>query len=57
MPNIASALREEVVRLARKEIRKEVETGRKASAQYRRQRRELPATAIAPSDSRPRDKN
>ncbi len=35
MPNIASVLKDEVVRLARKEIRKEVESLRKASAQYR----------------------
>ncbi len=35
MPNIASVLKDEVVRLARKEIRKEVEGLRKASAQYR----------------------
>jgi DNA-binding transcriptional regulator YiaG len=35
MPNIASALRDEILRLARKEVRREVEGLRKASAQYR----------------------
>jgi DNA-binding transcriptional regulator YiaG len=35
MPNIASVLKDEVVRLARKEVRKEVEKIRKASVQYR----------------------
>ena len=35
MPNRASALKEEIVRLARKELRKEVEGLKKASAQYR----------------------
>ena len=35
MPNLASALKEEIVRLARKELRKEVEGLKKASAQYR----------------------
>ncbi|MCL5279991.1 MAG: helix-turn-helix domain-containing protein [Planctomycetes bacterium] len=36
MPNIATVLREEVLRLARKEIRKQTSVLRKASAQYRR---------------------
>ena len=35
MPNIASVLKDEVVRLAKKEVRKEVEGLKKASAQYR----------------------
>ncbi|MFZ1376835.1 MAG: helix-turn-helix transcriptional regulator [Geothrix sp.] len=35
MPNIASVLKDEILRLARKEVRKEVEGLRKASAQYR----------------------
>ncbi|MBK7292250.1 MAG: helix-turn-helix transcriptional regulator [Holophagaceae bacterium] len=35
MPNIASILKDEIVRLARKEMRKELEGLRKASAQYR----------------------
>jgi DNA-binding transcriptional regulator YiaG len=35
MPNFASVLKDEIVRLARKEVRKEVEGIRKASAQYR----------------------
>jgi DNA-binding transcriptional regulator YiaG len=35
MPNIASILKEEIVRLARKETRQELEGLRKASAQYR----------------------
>ena len=36
MPNIAAVLREEIVRLARKEIRKQTNVLRKASVQYRR---------------------
>ena len=36
MPNLAAALREEITRLARKEIKKEVGPLRKASAQFRR---------------------
>jgi len=36
MPNIASLLKEEILRLSRKEIRHQIETMRKASAQYRR---------------------
>ena len=35
MPNLASALKEEIVRLARKEIRGEIEGMKNASAQYR----------------------
>ena len=35
MPNFASVLKEEIVRLARKEVRGEIETLKKASAQYR----------------------
>jgi DNA-binding transcriptional regulator YiaG len=35
MPNFASALKQEVLRLARKELRKELEGLKKASAQYR----------------------
>ncbi len=35
MPNIASVLKEEIVRLARKELRQETESLKKASAQYR----------------------
>lgn len=35
MPNFASVLKDEIVRLARKEIRREVEGLKKASAQYR----------------------
>lgn len=35
MPNIASVLKEEIVRLARKELRQETEGLKKASAQYR----------------------
>jgi DNA-binding transcriptional regulator YiaG len=35
MPNIASMLKDEIIRLARKEMRKELEGMRKASAQYR----------------------
>jgi len=36
MPNIAAVLREEIIRLARKEIRKQTNVLRKASAQYRK---------------------
>jgi len=36
MPNIAAALREEIVRLTRKEIRKQTTVLRRASAQHRR---------------------
>ena len=35
MPNIASVIKDEVLRLARKEVRKEVEAMKKASAQFR----------------------
>ena len=37
MPNIGSVLKQEISRLARREIRKEVQTLRKASASHRRQ--------------------
>jgi DNA-binding transcriptional regulator YiaG len=36
MPNITAVLKDEIVRLARKEIRKQTTVLRKASAQYRR---------------------
>ena len=36
MPNIAAALREEISRLARKEIRRQTSVLRKASVQYRK---------------------
>lgn len=35
MPNIASVMKEEILRLARKEVRQETEGLKKASAQYR----------------------
>ena len=35
MPNIASVLKDEILRLARKEVRKELEGLKKASGQYR----------------------
>lgn len=35
MPNIASVMKDEIVRLAKKEVRREVEAIKKASAQYR----------------------
>lgn len=35
MPNIASVLKDEIARLARKEVRSEIESLRKASVQYR----------------------
>ena len=36
MPNIATVLKEEIVRLARKEVRRQTNALRKASAQYRK---------------------
>ena len=36
MPNIASVLKQEITRLARKEVKTQSEAIRKASAQYRR---------------------
>jgi len=41
MPNIATVLREEILRLARKEARKQTDPLKKASAQYRRDIAEL----------------
>ena len=41
MPNIASILREEILRLARKEVRNELESLKKASARYRSELSEL----------------
>jgi DNA-binding transcriptional regulator YiaG len=35
MPNIATVMKDEIVRLARKEVRKETENLKKSSAQYR----------------------
>ncbi|WP_026853524.1 helix-turn-helix domain-containing protein [Geothrix fermentans] len=35
MPNIASILKEEILRLARKEVRNEIESLKRASSQYR----------------------
>ena len=36
MPNIATVLKEEILRLARKEVRKQTQTLKKTSAQYRK---------------------
>ena len=36
MPNIAAVLKEEIVRLARKEVRRQTDALKKASAQYRK---------------------
>ena len=36
MPNVASVLKEEIVRLARKEVRQQTNAVKRASAQYRR---------------------
>ena len=36
MPNIATVLKEEILRLARKEVRRQTSVLRKASAQYRK---------------------
>lgn len=41
MPNIAVALREEITRLARKEVRTQTEALRKASAEYRKKIAEM----------------
>ena len=50
MPNIASLLKAEIVRLARKEVRNEVGSMRKSSATHRR---EIAAT-VPPSLPQPR---
>ena len=36
MPSIATVLKQEIIRLARKEVKAQTETLHKASAQYRR---------------------
>jgi DNA-binding transcriptional regulator YiaG len=41
MPNIATVLKEEILRLARKEVRRQTNVLRKASAQYRKDLAEL----------------
>ncbi len=41
MPNLAQTLKEEIARLARRELRRETKTVRKASAQHRRTLAEL----------------
>ena len=46
MPNIATVLKEEIVRLARKEIRRQTSVLRKASAQYRRDIAEMKRRVI-----------
>jgi DNA-binding transcriptional regulator YiaG len=47
MPNLASVLKEEVARLARKEIRRQTATMQKASAQHRRDIAALKRKAVA----------
>ena len=47
MPNIAAILKEEIVRLARKELRTELERFKKASSQYRSDIAELKRRAAA----------
>jgi len=47
MPNIASVLKEEIARLARKEVRGEIEGLKKASAQYRADIAALKRSVIA----------
>ncbi len=44
MPNIASVLKEEITRLARKEVKAQTEATRKATAQYRRDIAQLKRT-------------
>jgi DNA-binding XRE family transcriptional regulator len=46
MPNIAAVLKEEIVRLARKEIRRQTSVLRQASAQYRRDIAEMKRRVI-----------
>lgn len=41
MPNIGSAIKEEIIRLSRKETRSQVEPAKKATAQHRREIAEL----------------
>jgi len=43
MPNLATLLKSEVLRLARKEVRNEVESLKKASSQYRGEIAQAPA--------------
>ncbi len=47
MANIASVLKEEIIRLARKELRNETESIKKASAQYRSEIAALKRRAVA----------
>ena len=47
MPNIGSMLKDEIARLCRKEIRREVETVRKASALHRREIAALKRKVVA----------
>lgn len=47
MANIASVLKEEIIRLARKELRSETENLKKASAQYRSEIAALKRRAVA----------
>ena len=47
MPNIASVLKDEIVRLAKKEVRREIEGLKKASTQYRSEIAELKRRAAA----------
>jgi DNA-binding transcriptional regulator YiaG len=47
MPNIASLLKDEILRLARKEVRQELEGIKKASAHYRSEIAELKRRATA----------
>lgn len=47
MPNIASVLKEEILRLARKELRRELEGLKKASSQYRSEIASLKRRATA----------
>jgi DNA-binding transcriptional regulator YiaG len=46
MPNIATLLKDEIARLSRKEVRRQIETVRKASAQYRRSIASLKRQAV-----------
>ena len=48
MPNLAAVLREEILRLARREIRRQTNVLRKASVQYRRDIAEMKRRVSCP---------
>jgi DNA-binding XRE family transcriptional regulator len=50
VPNIATILKEEILRLARKEIRRQTNMLRKASAQYRKEIAEMKRRELSAAD-------